>query len=98
MDAFGLLSSGLFSGMTVVAVGIVAHENPLNGTGALAAVVTSAYDNYGAFHGIILITPGKYVDVPLTAPDRSPTFVRVNFSGSSVTTNIAYGICTFILA
>ena len=97
MDAFGLLSSGLFSGMTVVAAGIVVSERPLDGAGTLA-VVTSAYDNYGVFHGIILITPGKYVDVPLTAPDRSPSPVRVNFSGSSVTTNIGYGICTFILA
>ena len=99
MNAFGLLSSGLFSGMTVVAAGIVTHENPLNGTGTLA-VVTSAYDNYGTFNGIILITPEKYVKIPLTAPDHSPTAIQVNFSGSSVTANIAvgYGICAFILA
>lgn len=85
--------------MTVVAAGIVARENPLNGTGTLA-VVTSAYDNYGTFNGIILITPGKYVEMPLTAPDHSPTPIHVKFSGSSVTVNIAegYGICAFILA
>ena len=99
MDAFGLLSSGLFSGMTVVAAGLVALEKPLNGAGTLA-VVTSAYDNYGSFHGILLITPGKYVEVPLTAPDRSPSPVHVEFSGSSVTADISakYGICAFILA
>ena len=99
MDAFGLLSSGLFNGMTVVAAGIVTRENPLNGTGTLA-VVTSAYDNYGSFHDVILITPGKYVKVPLTSPDSALSIIHVKFSGSSVTADISadFGICAFILA
>lgn len=99
MDAFGLLSNGLFPGMTVVAAGLVVTGKPLNGAGTLA-VVTLAYDNYGSFHGVILITPGKYVEVPLTSPDSALTTIHVEFSGSSVTADISakYGICAFILA
>ena len=101
MDAFGLLSSGLFSGMRVVAAGLVSSSASLNGVGSVA-VVTSARSGDAVSHGLDLITPGHAISVFAEDWDNGNNavlIITVTFTGSAVTVvDSKFTINAFILA
>ena len=101
MDAFGLLLSGLFSGMRVVAAGLVSSSANLNGVGSVA-VVTSARGGQTVSHDFNLITPGHTISVFAESWDNGSNtilIIPVTFTGSAISVNDAnHTVNAFILA
>lgn len=63
MDSLGLLSSGLFSGMTIVVAGYVSNTHPLSGAGSIAVLLSIGGNAF--YPGIAVITPGSQVVYPV---------------------------------
>ena len=100
MDSLGLLSSGLFSGMTIVVAGYVSNVHPLSGAGFIAVLLSCG--GHSLYNGIAVITPGSqaiYSAVRLTdGTSNSDVSAVVTFSGDKLTSNASLSVNAMILA
>ena len=99
MDSLGLLSSGLFSGMTIVVAGYVSNTHPLPGAGSIAVLLSVADTSF--YPGIAVITPGSQVHYPsVTISNGNTTNINaiVTFSGDKLTSNASLSVNAMILA
>ena len=100
MDSLGLLSCGLFSGMTIVVAGYVSNTHPLSGAGSLAVLLSCG--GHSLYTGIAVITPGNTaIYAPVRFKDgtsSSDVSALVTFSGDKLTSNAGLSINAMILA
>lgn len=98
MESLGLLSSGLFSGMTIVVAGYVSNTHPLPGAGSIAVLLSVGNALYP---GIAVITPGSQAQYPsVTISNGNTTSINaiVTFSGDKLTSNAGLLVNAMILA
>lgn len=99
MDSLGLLSSGLFSGMTIVVAGYVSNTHPLSGAGSIAVLLSVADNSF--YPGIAVVTVGSQVHYPsVTISNGNTTSINaiVTFSGDKLTSDAGLSVNAMILA